>query len=196
MAWDKEIVHLNKIAELSSELAEDFPLFETGDLLLSIREMNLIMVIDPDNETIKWWQIGPWLRQHDPEFKRGGLLTLFNNNTYRTDLKEGDISDVSSPRVSNIIDVNPLSGEYKILYGGKAEQKLLTVIRGKQEITPSGGLLITEFEGGRVFETDTNGHIIWEYINRYDSDHVAEITEARLYPANYFNITEWSCENH
>ena len=57
-----------------------------------------------------------------------------------------------------------------------------------------GGLLITEFEGGRVLETDTPGQVIWEYINRYDQDEVAELTEARVYPVNYFEVTDWSCE--
>ncbi len=57
-----------------------------------------------------------------------------------------------------------------------------------------GGLLITEFEGGRVLETDTTGQVVWEYINRYKQDEVAELTEARVYPANYFNVMNWSCE--
>ena len=71
---------------------------------------------------------------------------------------------------------------------------MLSIIRGKHEPTRKGGLLVTEFEGGRVFETDASGRIIWEYINRYDEDEVAEITEARIYPANYFRVSDWSCE--
>ncbi len=71
---------------------------------------------------------------------------------------------------------------------------MLTSIRGKHELTRNGGLLVTEFEGGRLFETDATGRIIWEYINRYDSDEVAEVSEARIYPDNYFRISDWSCE--
>lgn len=70
---------------------------------------------------------------------------------------------------------------------------MLSVVRGKLELTENDGLLVTEFEGGRAFETDATGHIIWEYMNRYDSDEVAEITEARLYEANYFSVPDWSC---
>jgi len=56
--------------------------------------------------------------------------------------------------------------------------------------------LITESEGGRVFEVDPEGRIVWEFINRYDSDEVAEITEARIYPESYFtfNVDEWPCK--
>jgi hypothetical protein len=197
MGWDNEIVHLNKIAELSSKLADKFPLFETGDLLLSIRELNLVMVVDPESETIKWWQIGPWLRQHDPEFKDDGMLTVFNNNIYRTAFGAKDkekISPVTAPRISNIVEINPETRQYSVLYGGTADQELLTIIRGKHENTTDGGLLITEFEGGRVVETDTNGHIVWEYVNRHDSNLVAEITEARVYSHDYFTTSNWSCE--
>jgi hypothetical protein len=53
--------------------------------------------------------------------------------------------------------------------------------------------LITEFEGGRVFETNRHSEIIWEYVNRYDEETVAEITEARVYPESYFDVSDWSC---
>jgi len=70
---------------------------------------------------------------------------------------------------------------------------MLSVIRGKHELTERGGLLITEFEGGRVFETDSDGRTIWQYVNRYDAEQVAEITEARIYQSDYFSVSDWSC---
>lgn len=196
MDWDREILHLNKIEELSSAIAKDFSVFEAGDLALSIRELNLILVINPDTRKIKWWRIGPWLRQHDPEFKPGGKIIVFNNNIYATAFRDisGDVCSISVPRVSNIMEIDPSSDEHRIIYGGVRGQEMLSIIRGKHELRPNGGLLVTEFEGGRVFETDATGRIIWEYINRYDSDEVAEITEARIYPVQYFNVPEWSCE--
>ena len=60
MVWDKELVHLNKIEELSSTIADKFSMFETGDLALSLRNLNLIIVISQDTDKIKWWRIGPW----------------------------------------------------------------------------------------------------------------------------------------
>lgn len=194
MNWDREIVHLNKIEELSSDIANNFPMFEAGDLVLSIRELNLIMVISPETGKIKWWKIGPWLRQHDPEFCSDGKIAVFNNNTYRTAFGKRphlDKSRVTIPRVSNITDIDPVTDTSRVVYGGKHDEEFLSVIRGKFELTQSGGLLITEFEGGRVFETDGEGRIIWEYVNRYDSDEVAEITEARIYSYSYFSETNW-----
>jgi len=192
-AWDRELVHLNKIGELSTALAGAFPQFEAGDLVLSLRNYNLVLVVDPDDWRVKWHQTGPWRRQHDPEFNPDGTITVFNNNTYELELIDRSVSDLSSPRVSNIIQVDPATGQTEVVYGMQAGQEMLTVIRGKHELTPGGGMLITEFEAGRVFEVDEQGRIVWEYINRYDDERVLEVTEARLYPTSYFAFDDWSC---
>ena len=196
MSWDQEIAHLNKVGELTSDIADDFPSFDAGDLALSIRELNLVMVIDPDEGAVKWWRIGPWLRQHDPEFKPGGTIVVFNNNLYETAFGESESTlPLSTPPVTNIVEVDPASGRHSIVYGdGDGEgQGLASVWRGKVEVTPGGGLLITEFEGGRVLEVDASGNLVWEYVNRYSDSEVAEVTEARLYPESYFTVTDWSC---
>ena len=153
--------------------------------------------MDPITKTIKWWKIGPWKRQHDPEYIPGGKIIVFNNNIYHSAFDAGPgLSSLNIPRVSNIIELDPVTGKHRIIYGDKHDQELLSVTRGKHEFMSHGGLLITEFQGGRVLETDTTGQIIWEYINRYNQDEVAELTEARVYPANYFEVTNWSCEDN
>jgi hypothetical protein len=191
---ENEIVHANKITELTRDLAGDFPQFEAGDLLLSLREYNMLLIANPDTRRIKWWKIGPWARQHDPEFVPGGKIVVFNNNIYRAAFGMGpDISRRDIPRVSNIIEYDFRSGSHRVLFGGVPGQEFLSVIRGKVEYLPTGNLLITESEGGTVIEADANGRIVWEYVNRYDGNSVAELNEARVYPADYFAVKDWSC---
>ena len=165
-AWHREIVHVNKIAELSSELAPAFPMFSAGDLLLSFRNLNLLMVFAPDTGKVKWWRTGPWLRQHDPEFAPGGSIVVFNNNAHLESLSAADRTTkrtpLEMPRVSNILGFDPAQGVASVLYGGRPGQEMLSVTRGKVDPRPGGGLLITEFDGGRVFEVDAAGRTIWE----------------------------------
>ena len=192
--WDNEIVHLNKIGELTSDIAPDFPDFAAGDLALSLRTYNMTLVFDPDSRKIKWRRIGPWRRQHDPEFKAGGTIVLFNNNLYVDVFRDNRFhSDLDIPPVSNVIEVDPATDETRVIYGERRGQELVSVVRGKLELTPRGGLLITEYEAGRVLETDAGGRTIWSYVNRYSADEVAEITEARLYDKSYFDVADWSC---
>jgi hypothetical protein len=147
--WDQEILHLNKVGELSSDIAKDFPMFKAGDLALSIRESNLVMVIDPDTQKVKWWRIGPWIRQHDPEFKKGGRIIVFNNNCYGTALDPNFLerSPLNAPRISNIIELDPVTDESNVIYGEKPGQEMLSIIRGKHDLSAANGLLIPNLKG-------------------------------------------------
>lgn len=188
-----EIVHANKATELSSELAAAFPQFSAGDLAISLRGRNLVFVLDPDTGEVKWHQIGPWLRQHDPEFRPDGRLSIFNNNVYIT-AYENEQTILSTPFTTNIMAVDPESGETEVVFGEAPGQEMLAVLRGDHELLADDGMLITEFDGGRVLQVDADGEIVWEYVNHYDDDFVGEITNASIHPAEYFR-TEWkTCE--
>ncbi len=182
-----EIVHLNDIDELSLDLAERFPQFAAGDLLLSLRDLNLIMVVDPRTETVRWYKTGPWIRQHDPNFQANGTITLFNNNS--DDTEAGHIFGGS-----NIIEVDPINNQTKALYGAELDQIMFSNIRGKHQVLDNGNILITEFTAGRVFEVNSSGDIVWEFISRFDEDETIEVADAIRYPERYFTVEDWSCE--
>lgn len=190
-AWNEELVHLNKIAELDSGIADAFPGFEAGDLALSLRDYNLLMIVEPGTWRVKWHQVGPWIRQHDPEFNADGTITVFNNNAYAN--HKVSPGDPAASYPSSILRIDPVSGDTDVVFGDRPGQEMLTVLRGKHEVLPGGGFLITEAEGGRLLETNAAGEIVWEYINRYDAENVAELSEARLYSPDYFTVDDWSC---
>jgi hypothetical protein len=181
----KDIVHLNDIEQLSPDMADRFPQFVVGDLLLSMRELNLIMVVDPETERVKWHQTGPWIRQHDPDFTVRGTISVFNNNT---DDNQGKIFGGST-----IVEMDPGTREATVLYGARPGQDMYTSIRGKHQHLENGNILITESISGRVIEIDDQGEIVWEYINRFDDDEVARLNDAIRYPEGYFSVEDWAC---
>jgi hypothetical protein len=65
---DGDFTHLNDIEVLTPALAPAFPMFEAGDLLVSLRNLNLLLVVDPGTGRVKWKRSGSFLRQHDPDF--------------------------------------------------------------------------------------------------------------------------------
>lgn len=170
--------HTNDVELLSTEMAAAFPLFEAGDVLLSMRNLNLVMVFDPDTEVIKWYQHGPWLRQHDPDFLPDGTISIFNNRT-----------DFGS---SNIMIIDPVTRQVEIAYEGTRARPFYTAIRGKHQYLANGNLLITSSQAGRVFEVTPAGEIVWEYVNRYDRDRVAIVSNAIRYDPTYFDVDAWS----
>ena len=185
---EEDVLHMNDIEELTAALADRFPLFEAGDLLLSLRHLNMLLVVDPDNWTVKWYQSGPWHRQHDPDFQADGTITVFDNNS--DDTKRGEILGGS-----RIVAVQPSLPErpVKILYGDKDGQTFFTNTQGKHQVLDNGNILIAEYYAGRVLEVDAGGEIVWEYVNQYDEENAAKISGAERVAEDYFEISDWTC---
>jgi hypothetical protein len=70
---------------------------------------------------------------------------------------------------------------------------MYTEVRGGHQKLSNGNLLITETLAGRIIEVTPDGDIVWEYINRYDDDEVAWLSDAVRYPEGYFKVSDWSC---
>lgn len=164
--------HPNDIDPLPKTLANHYPEFNTDNLLVSLRSPNLIFILDQKTLKVKWWRQGLTRRQHDPDWNDKGTITVFNNNMHRG--------------FSNIMEVNPNTYEYNIILKGE-KYNFYTWWRGKHQMMPNGGFLVTSSEQGRVFETSSEGDITFEFINSYgENQEVLAISEALFLPKNYF----------
>lgn len=183
--WDREIVHLNKIGELKSNISNDYKNLEKGDLIISERTYNLILIFSPKTLKVKWYRVGPWVRQHDPEFFPNGEVHIFNNNSY--DLIKPNFLDTekSENSSSNIIKFN-LNTEIGVVRPIK--EPFFSRIQGKLE--PSFDYkrtMITVSENGTVLEVDNDGNLLWKFVNKVPGgSSIQKITEARSYPKSFF----------
>ena len=82
MDYVEDPFHPNDAEPLLAEMAAAFPMFAPGDILFSLREINLIAVADPATGRLKWW-LPPALeiRQHDPGLPAHGTITIYDNGT-------------------------------------------------------------------------------------------------------------------
>jgi hypothetical protein len=178
--------HLNEIEELSPAMAAAFPMFAPGDLLMSFRNLNMVAVTSPDGRRVKWSHTGTFVRQHDPDFQPDGTITVFDNHT------DGTL-DGTREGGSRIVRIDPATDASSVVYGGREGQHYYSPERGTHQMQPGGGVLVTEAQAGRAFETDAAGQIVWEYVNRWDADRTAWLHNAEVYPAGFFTVTDWSC---
>jgi hypothetical protein len=180
-----DVLHTNDVGILATGDAPAFPLFEAGDALVSFRNLNLLIVFDPDSGVVKWSQTGPWLRQHDPDFLPDGRIMVFDN---RDDGANGRLLGGS-----RLIAMDPATREVETIYEGTAETPFFTAGRGNADILDNGNFLITETSGGRVFEVTPDGEIVWSFIHRYDADRVLNVNGASRYPQWYGNFDRSGC---
>ena len=177
--------HVNDIEVVTPALAGKVDGVEAGDLLISMRQMHMLAIMDEVSGQIKWTHTGPWLRQHDADITDQGNIEVFNN---------GDSSlSLGRPPGSNIISLDPATGESSTIYPLAGQKEFFTKKMGMHQLLPNGNRLITESQVGRVFEVDERGRIVWEYIKPYDDSHSALIESAIRYEDSYFTIADWSC---
>ena len=179
--------HVNDVELVTPALAEKIAGVSAGDLLVSIRQMHMLAVLDPKTGEVRWSQLGPWVRQHDPDITRDGDIVVFNN-AHR---------ELSLNRVpgSNITVFRSDTGVCEILYPQAEQPGFFTDIMGGHQSLPNGNRLIVESRAGRVFEINEAGETVWDFLMPYDEDYASLIESAKRYDSSYFHVDEWDCPN-
>ena len=171
--------HANDVEILGPDLADAFPMFEAGDIMISLRTPNLVAVLDPESLKVKWWQHGPWHRQHDPDFQPDGTITVFDN---RLDFGH-----------SQIVRIDPKTREWTRLFRGSDEIPFYTRTRGQHQVLANGSLLLTSTNSGRALEISPDGKLVWEFQNVFDERRNALVKMAMLVPEDFFLPDALSC---
>jgi hypothetical protein len=167
-------LHLNDVETFPADLEEGF--FSHGDVLISLRNINTVLVYDPATLRIKFMKVGEFVRQHDPDFVDGNTIMLFDNN---------NIGPASFGQQSRIVLLDAPSGKVSVLYEGDDEFPFYTPIMGKQQALADNHLIITDSVNGRGFEIDANGKVVWEYINIVADGVVGIVEEVERIPNSY-----------
>ena len=154
-----DVFHTNSIRVLDRDLPG---LCRRGDILLSVRELDLVLILDPKTHEVKW-EYGPGVisRQHDATLLDTGHLLLFDNGR--------------SSRGSRVIEVDPLTREIVWSYDGLPDAGFYSTFRGGAQRLPNGNTLITDAGHGRVIEVTTDGEIVWTYFSRRTGEDTREV---------------------
>lgn len=151
-------IHLNSVMPLPAAWAERFPGLAAGDLLVSLRNLNMLAVLDRQSRKVKRVIAGPFIRQHDAEFLPNGHIMLYDNS--------GGDPACGGTRVIEL-DPNDLSVVWQ--YGGCGEGQggLDSFVRGMQQVLDNGNVLLVEPLGGRALEVTRAPvpELVWEYVN-------------------------------
>lgn len=165
-------LHLNDVEVYPSTLPAGF--FQPGDVMISLRNVNSVLVIDPKTWTVKHSISNLFTRQHDPDFIDGNTITVYDNNNRFSD---------DDPRASSrIVAITVPDNHLKVLFAGNTQIPFFTKVLGKQQTLANGNLLLTEGRGGRAIEITPDGRLAWEFINLVSQGTAAAMQEAERLP--------------
>lgn len=168
-------LHLNSVKALPEGVRSR--LFDPGDLAVSLRNINTLLVLDPETMKVKWHTTGPFLRQHDPIFLPGDRISVFDNRPVPN--PDGELE-------SQIMTLNARTGEAEVVLGGDGpgEEPFYSQIMGDHEYLSNGNILVTPGDEGRVLEYTPDGRLAWSWQNRLDDETNGRTFEASVLPSS------------
>lgn len=148
-------LHANAVQYIDAEKARNFPFGKEGDVLLSFRNIGVLAVLDMRRKKIVWATRGPWLGQHDPSILANGQILLFDN-----------LGGFEPGNESRVLQFDPGNMDITWSYTGDAKAApFASPLRSMARRLANGDTLITETDGGRIFEVNRAGKIVWEYVS-------------------------------
>lgn len=169
-----DTMHLNDIEPFPANFKEGF--FTKDDIMISLRNINTVLVFNRHTQKIKFVRTGNFVRQHDPDFVDGNTISVFDNN---------HIAPEVNGQQSRILIMSALDSAAKVYYTGSKRAPFYSVILGKHQWLPNGNLLIADAVRGRVIEINKDRQIIWEYINIVKSGLTGTVEDAQRIPKKY-----------
>jgi hypothetical protein len=193
-AWD--LTHANSIDKLSVFIADKFPMFNVGDLLVSLRDPSVIAVINPTSKKVVWATKGPWKFQHDASFLSNGHILMMDNLGCYTFQRF----------CSRTLEYNPSTGGIEWIYPSPhaaPKDRFLNVVLGQAQRLPNGNTLISKPYDAALIEVSQSGLVAWRYhITSYIQNKQRRQSEYYLrnhhkdqYPREFLSNTESDIDN-
>ncbi len=145
----QDALHTNTVQVLTPALAQKFPGWKAGQLLITMRNLDAIAVVDPESRAVVWAARGPWQAPHDAQFLDNGTLLLFDNQGLR--------------KGSRILEYDPRTQAFPWSYSGENWGPFFTSERGMCQRLPNGNTLAVNSKGGEILEVTRAKEVVWSY---------------------------------
>jgi len=157
--------HLNTVEVLPpTPLGERDPRFRAGNILICLRNANLILILDRDDQSIVWsWGPGELDLPHMPTMLDNGRILIFDNGTFRG--------------FTRILELDPVAETIAWSWQANPPESFFSKFRGGAQRLPNGNTLICESEKGHVFELAPDGKVVWEFWN----PEISKLGRKRIY---------------
>ncbi len=153
----RDITHVNSVQELPENRMhqQGDDRFALGNILVSARNLNTVFIIDKESGEVVWRYEQDLDHQHEaqmiaPHLPGAGNILVFNNG----------LANKNAYRRSEVLELDPVAEEVVWRY---ASERFFSPTGGVQQRLPNGNTLICSSDGGRTFEVDPGGTIVWQW---------------------------------
>ncbi len=151
-----DVTHFNSVQELPPNQWHDRgdQRFRPGNILVSARHLNTVFIVDRASGEVVWQYREGLDFQHEAlMIEKGkphaGNVLIFNNGA----------RSIYRPKQSSVLEIEPTTLETVWEYVAKY---FYSSSAGIEQALPNGNIQITSSRGGRVFEVDREGNIVWQ----------------------------------
>ncbi len=175
-----DLTHTNSIEYIAKDSAT-VPWLKKGHLIVSIRNADMLAVINPKTKSVTWAEWLPFRKQHDIDYLDNGNFLIFDN---RAQLGKGGYS--------RVVEFNPQTFEKTWTYTGTPALPFKTEEWGSQQRLKNGNTVIIEAEAGRIFEVTQDNEVVWNYYtplrHKKNSELIPVISSLQRFEKNYLTF--------
>ena len=167
-----DLLHSNSVAWMQPGWEELNPLFAEGNVMVSMRHQNRIVILRPETGELLWqYGLGEILGQHDATVLENGNILLFDNGLSRG--------------WSRAIEINPNTKEIVWQWSALEKEAFYTAGRGAAQRLPNGNTLLLESDRGHAIEVTAEGKVVWEYFQPSEDGRISTLVRMKRYPRSY-----------
>lgn len=167
-----DLLHANSVAWMRPGWEAWNPLFAEGNVLVSMRHQNRVVLLRPETGELLWqWGRGEMLGQHDATVLPNGHVLIFDNGLARG--------------WSRGVEVDPTTDEVVWEWKAPNPEAFYTMARGASQRLPNGNTILVDSDHGHAFEVTKAGKVVWEYYQPSSGDKVAAIVRLKRFPVDY-----------
>lgn len=144
----------NSIDVVEEPFAERRAFAEPGDLLVSLRSLDAVVLVRPESRRVVWATRGVWWHPSDVDDLGSGKLLVFDQDGH------------GGPGLpSRALRYDPVRGGAPWSYGGDTVTSVWSRKGGYVEALSDGRTLISSSMMGSIHEVDRSGEVLWAYRN-------------------------------
>ena len=146
--------------------------FKPGNVLISMRQLDTILIVDRDSGEIAWSYTGDHYGgmsgQHESHMIEKGIpgegnIIVFDNGA-------SPYKDLAHAGCSFVLEVNPVSKQVVWVYDD--QRRFYSTFTSNCQRLPNGNTLIFETICRRIFEVTAEKEIVWEHVTQENAQRV------------------------